>query len=410
MYRSAIAVVLAMPLLAAPVRAPRADTPSLSIDGFGTLGMVHSDEDQADFASSGLVPEGAGHSGDWSAKVDSRVGLQLTALITPRLSGVLQFIAEQRYDDSYKPTLEWANLKFDITPDLSVRAGRIVLPTFLVSEYRKVGYANPWVRPPQEVYGVVPVTSTDGVDLSYRFRVDRFTNTVRAIYGRRDIQVPDGSEANARDALTLADTLEFGSATLFAQYSRARLTLESVNPLFNAFRQFGPPGQAIAERYDVDDTEFHTVSLGARYDPGDWFVMGEYARSRSRSFLGDNRGWYVTGGYRYGAVTPYVTLARVLAHGNTSDPGLPLAGLPPPLAGQAAGLNAALNGLLGGAARQRSVSLGARWDFMRNAALKVQYDHIDIDAGSPGVLSNIQPGFRPGGSVSLFSVALDFVF
>jgi predicted porin len=323
---------------------------------------------------------------------------------------VLQFIAEQRYDDSYKPTLEWANLKFDITPDLSVRAGRIVLPTFLVSEYRKVGYANPWVRPPQEVYRVVPVTSTDGVDLSYRFRVDRFTNTVRAVYGSLDVKFPGGSEVQADGGLTLADTLEFGSATLFAQYSRTHLTVESVNPLFNAFRQFGPPGQAIAGRYDVDDTKFQTISLGARYDPGDWFVMGEYARSHSRSFLGDSRGWYVTGGYRFGAVTPYVTLARLQNHGNTSDPGLPLAGLPPPAAGQAAGLNAALNGLLGSAARQRSVSLGARWDFMRNAALKVQYDHIDLDAGSAGVLSNIQPGFRPGGSVSLFSVVVDFVF
>jgi len=410
MYRSAIAVVLAMSPLAAPARAPSADTPSLSIDGFGTLGMVRSDEGQADFTSSTVAPEGAGHSGEWSAKVDSRVGLQLTANLTPRLSGVLQFIAEQRYDDSYRPTLEWANLKFDITPDLSVRAGRIVLPTFLASEYRKVGYANPWVRPPQEVYGLVPVTSTDGVDLSYRFRVDRFTNTVRAIYGRRDVKFPDGIEVKARGGLTVADTLEFGSTTLFAQYSRARLTIASVRPLFNAFRQFGPTGQAIAGRYDVDDTAIETASLGARYDPGDWFVMAEYARTYSRSFLGDNRGWYVTGGYRFGAVTPYVTLARVQAHGNTSDPGLPLAGLPPPLAGQAAGLNAALNALLGAAARQRSLSLGARWDFMRNAALKVQYDHLDLDAGSPGVLSNVQPGFRPGGSVSLFSVALDFVF
>lgn len=410
MYRSAIAIVLAMSLLAAPARAQIADTPSLSIDGFGTLGMVYSDEHQADFASGLLVPEGAGYSGDWSAKVDSRVGLQLTSNLTPRLSGVLQFIAEQRHDDSYKPTLEWANLKFDITPDLSVRAGRIVLPTFLASEYRKVGYANPWLRPPQEVYRLVPITSRDGVDLSYRFHIGGFTNTVRASYGRRDVTFPGGSEIKARGGLTLADTLEFGSATLFAQYTRTRLTFEAVNPLFNAFRQFGPAGRAIARRYDVDDTAFESVSIGAHYDPGDWFVMGEYARSYSRSFLGDDRGWYVTGGYRFGAVTPYVTLARVQTYSNTSDPGLPLAGLPPLLAGQAAGLNTELNGLLGRAPRQRSLSLGVRWDFMRNAALKVQYDHIDLDAGSPGVLINVQPGFRPGGSVSLFSVVLDFVF
>jgi hypothetical protein len=35
---------------------------------------------------------------------------------------------------------------------------------------------------------------------------------------------------------------------------------------------------------------------------------------------------------------------------------------------------------------------------------------VDLSAGSPGVLVNLQSGFRRGGSVSLFSLALDFVF
>jgi hypothetical protein len=147
-----------------------------------------------------------------------------------------------------------------------------------------------------------------------------------------------------------------------------------------------------------------------RYDPGDWFVMGELAHANSRTYIGDVRGWYVTGGYRFGAVTPYVTLARVSLDSSTSDPGLSLGGLPPPLAAQAAALNGALNGLLESEPRQKSVTLGARWDFTRNAALKVQYERLDLDQGSPGVLSNTQPGFEPGGRVDLFSVSLDFVF
>jgi hypothetical protein len=54
--------------------------------------------------------------------------------------------------------------------------------------------------------------------------------------------------------------------------------------------------------------------------------------------------------------------------------------------------------------------VGVRWDFIRNAALKVQYQYLDLDDGSPGVLTNTQPGFEPGGSVNLFSAAIDFVF
>jgi hypothetical protein len=73
-------------------------------------------------------------------------------------------------------------------------------------------------------------------------------------------------------------------------------------------------------------------------------------------------------------------------------------------------LNAGLNAVLATIAIQRTISVGTRWDFMKNAAFKVQYDHTRIGAGSPGTLINIQPGFAPGGTVNLFSATIDFVF
>lgn len=405
-----IALMVAMLTHVTAVQAQVSDTPSVSFNGFGTAGVVHSDERQADFVSNLFVPQGAGHSNEWSAKVDSRVGLQLTANLTSRLSSVVQVVSEQRYDGSYQPDVEWAYAKFDVTPDFSVRAGRMVLPTLMASEYRKVGYASPWVRPPEEVYRMLPVTHFNGVELSHHSYLSGFTNTLQATYGGTDSKFPGGSEITARDGMTLANTLERGATTLFASYGRYRLTIEALNPFFDAYRQFGPEGEAIADRYDVDGKRVDVLTLGAGYDPGDWFVMGEWAQSNSRTFIGDTRGWYATGGYRFGNVTPYLTLARMWVDSPTSDPGVSTAGLPPPYAAHVGGLNHGLNEILGSAAQQKSLSLGARWDFARNMALKVQYDHLDLDAGSPGVLVNRQPGFEPGGSVNLFSLALDFVF
>ncbi len=142
----------------------------LTFNGFGTLGLVHSDEGQADFVSNLFAPEGAGHTRAWSPEVDSRLGLQLTAQLHPRLTGVLQLVTEQRYDNTYAPVVEWANFKYDLTPNLNVRVGRMKQSLFLTSEYRKVGYALPWVRPPEEVYRMLPVTNFDGIDLSSRTR------------------------------------------------------------------------------------------------------------------------------------------------------------------------------------------------------------------------------------------------
>src|SRR5665213_3993482 len=159
---------LAALLAATAVRADEGTAPMFSFSGYGTLGVVHSDESGADYLADAFKPSGPGATRAWSADVDSRIAGQVNANFTSRLSAVVQVISQQRYDNSYRPTVEWANLKYQVTPDFSVRAGRIVLPVYMVTDSRRIGYANPWVRPPVEVYSLVPVTSNDGVDMSYR--------------------------------------------------------------------------------------------------------------------------------------------------------------------------------------------------------------------------------------------------
>lgn len=403
------AVFLAGLLWAGTSSAQESDTPSLSFDLFGTLGLVYSSEEEADFVGNLFQLEGAGYSSQVSSKVDSRLGLQVTAELTPKLSGVVQVVTEQEADGDIRPSLEWANVKYDFTPDFSMRAGRMVQSTFMVSEYRKVGYATPWVRPPEEVYRMIPVTNFDGVDFSYRHRFGKYINTLRATFGRSDAELGDGSDVRARKAITLSNTLEWDDFSLFASLGRYRLTIEALNPFFDAFRQFGPEGEAIAERYDVDDSQVTILTTGARYDPGDWFVTGEIGGSSSRTFIGDLRGAYVTGGYRFGEFTPYVSFAQAWVSSATSDPGVPTEGLPPPLADTAGELNFVLNEILGSAAEQKSLTLGTRWDLARNMAVTMQYEYLDMASGSPGLLVNPQPDFRPGGSASVVSLTLDFV-
>lgn len=376
--------------------------PRFSLNGFGTLGVVRSNEDQADFVSSIFAPEGAGYSGTWSPKVDSRLGLQLSGNFSPRLSGVVQVISEQRYDGTYTPSVEWANLGFDVTPNLTLRVGRTLLPVFMASEYRKASYANPWARPPEEVYQLVPVTSSDGLSALYHRSFGGMNYTLQASAGAADAKVFDGSEITARRGFTIANTLQWGPTSVFAAYNQSRLTWPEINEFFDAFRFFGPEGEAIADRYDLDNKRSTVTTLGARHDPGDWFVTGEWARGRTDSFIGESEGWYATGGYRLGDFTPYLTIARVRSLSETSHPGVPHEA--------AAELNEILNLFLGGAAQQKRVGAGLRWDVRPGAALRFQYDYLDMDGGSIGTLVNEQPDFRRGGSASLLTLSLDFVF
>ena len=74
------------------------------------------------------------------------------------------------------------------------------------------------------------------------------------------------------------------------------------------------------------------------------------------------------------------------------------------------GLNAGLNAVLAQTAVQNTISVGSRWDVIKNIDLKVQYDHTRLGAGSTGLLGDVQPGLRPGSTFNLFSVVVDFVF
>jgi hypothetical protein len=117
----------------------------------------------------------------------------------------------------------------------------------------------------------------------------------------------------------------------------------------------------------------------------------------------------VSGGYRYGSLTPYATYVR--GRSQTRDgQSIPLDGLSP----DTAALGAEVDAIVGWFGRanmsQQTFSLGVRWDFRTGFAFKAQIDHIDMDEGSRGWLNNLQPGFQPGGSLNLVSFAVDYVF
>ncbi len=378
--------------------------------GFGTLSLVHTNEHQADFSSSILKASGAGYTREWSGDVDSRLGAQLGVRVNQQWSGVLQIITEQGLDNSYRPRVEWANIKYQATPEMSARIGRIALPMFLAADYRKVAYAFPWVRTPVEVYGSIPISSSDGIDFSYRWNNAELKNVTQVFYGGTDVRIGDGAHARARGISGVSHTIDYGALSLRASLLTTRLTIDVARTLFDGLRQFGPQGIALAERYQAQNKPAIGLSLGASYDPGNWFVMGEFGHLKTNSFLGNKNTLYASAGLRRGDWTPYLAYANVRVIGSNRDAGLTLDGLPPPLAGAAMALNAGLNGLLSSIAIQETRSIGARWDFKRNLALKLQYDRVTPNKGSSGMLINVQPDFQSGHSVNVVNVALDFVF
>jgi len=384
--------------------------PTWKLSGFGTLGAVHSSERNADYSSSALKADGAGRSHTWSADVDSKLGAQIDLQLNPRWSAVLQVVTEQRLDYSYRPQVEWANVKYQATPELSLRVGRIALPMFIAADYRKVGYAYPWVRTPVEIYGAVPISNSDGADLTWRWNGETVRGTTQAYVGRTEMSLYDGARLHGSGIAGLSQTVEIGDLSLAASIGTTRLTVSLYPELFAGLRTFGEQGQAVADNIITERKRATAASIGLNYDPGQWFVLAEVGHYQVDSFLGTTNSLYASGGYRHGALTPYASYARISGKKPAGPHALDLNGLAPDHAAVGAALNAGLATLLRTIASQTTLSAGLRWDAAPNLALKLQYDRVTPRGGSRGTMMNLDPAFRSGQTAHVASATLDFVF
>ncbi|HEX9081047.1 MAG TPA: hypothetical protein VF768_02150 [Holophagaceae bacterium] len=404
--------VLAALLVAAPALAQDSGH-MFKISGFGTLAATKSSEKNADFITNYAEPSGPGYTRSVDFGVDSRVGLQVDVKFNDYFSAVVQGISEHRYDDTYTPYVNMAHLKLQALPGLSFRAGRIPYSAYLISDYQKVGYAQPWVRPPVEVYQFNPITYIDGGDLNWQANVGSAAFSGQIVAGQTSVKVPQFGTIAKFKADSVAGgslVLSYGHATFRGFYVQMKATLDNdvldgpTGPFAILRAPYLPtPGgpapnpyynPALADEFQIKNDKISYLSFGFNYDPGNWFLMGEWTRKRGDdNILLHFTAGYVTAGVRLGNWTPYVSAASKVTDQDTTNP------------------NPIINALVSTADHaQTSYGAGLRWDFYTNLALKAQFDHVKNGTGSWGALVNDHPPFQPGGTYNLATLALDFVF
>lgn len=360
--------VITLALMLATSATQAQDTGSMfTYSGFGTVGATHSSSTDGDFVSTLFQPSGAGASRSWDIGSTTKFGVQVNAKITDQLAAVVQVVSMQHTNNTYNPRFEWANLQYAFTPDFKVRVGRTAQASFLVSETRLVGYANTWIRPPSEMYSSLPMTNLDGIDITYRHSFGNVISTTHAFTGRTNIEAigQDGGKISGttiRQSRGINNTWEIGAWTARLGFIRSNTTL---NP--SPVRSIHIPQEA--------------YMIAASYDPGNWFIQGEYAYTKLPGFLPTTKVGYLTGGYRFGKFTPYAIYANSLPDKTPAITSYD----------------------------QSTTSLGLRWDAMRNTAVKLQFDHVDLPKGSVGYFTNVRPGLA-GSKVNVVTAAVDFVF
>jgi hypothetical protein len=333
--------------------------------GFGTAGLAHSDNRDAEWIP---YAQSVGSVDNFDYKTDSKAAVQGTVAPTKWLSGTAQVLTEQRAGPDFTTRFEWAFVKVQPLPGLSIRGGKFELPTFLVSDTRNVGYANTWLRAPDEVYGQAVFDTFDGYDVTYQHAIGSYTLSVNGLAGAAASEVLlnhsleidyHGHEMRGYNA-----TLDTGTVTVRA----GRVTTD-----FTA--SFGP--------FFFSRSIYTFDSVGAIYNNSKLLIQGEFIERRTQNPGGNVNGWYLMSGYHLGKWMPYGIYS----------------------AGESVGGNSA-SGFVPSESKH-TLSAGVRLDWFQNVDFKAQIDHATGSVlGDP--FSNVQPGFD--NSANVVSLAVDFVF
>lgn len=347
-------------------------TERFKINGFASVGVGSADND------GGLY----GYEKELNWEADSVLGVQMTFAVNDATEATVQLQAQGA--DDWDPEIEWAFLAYSFDNGAKLRGGKLRVPLYMYSDYLQVGYAYPFARPNVDVYSLSPISAYSGADFILPFEFDSATLSFQGFGGEGSADISGGSLELKRIA-GLVTTLEWSSLTLRGVYASALLQSADI---------------AL-----IDDKDGTFAGLGFNYDPGDWFLLGEFGRVEVDDAFPDTDAAYLAAGYRIDAFTPYLMVGQTETQDDDLRSGLDVFGV-----------RSSFD------AKRTTYSAGVRWDFMPGLALKADVTLADSFDGTGGDLpgndgfANLPVvGLTPINSGSyddttIYSIVVDAVF
>lgn len=314
---------------------------------------------------------------EWSYLPDTNYGVQFRADLGQGLTATALFSSKGA--SGFDTTLDWGYVRYEMTDNLTIQAGRQLAPLYYYSDFTDVGYAYHWIRVPTNIYRLgfqayegASITYTESVqDWDFDFKLYGGTsNNETSVLGDFTFENLVGVELKAhydwletRLSLVQGDASAAGGAT--DRDNPAKATFGS----FSAHMNFDPMFVLFeANHTAVQDGGFLDIAYGA------------FQISHVNAAM-------ISAGFEYGDFTPHITYS--LSELNfADDPARPETAL--------------LDGLV---SSTQTLTLGARWDFHPAAALKMEYE-INTDESDQAIIDQI----GNQNEIDLLSIGLDIIF
>ena len=304
-------------------------------------------------------PRAAVYTDDVSFKTDSNFGLQLSAEVNQKSTFIIQALSHGAKD--YEIEIDWAYLNYQLTNEISIQAGRKRIPLYYYTDHFDIAYTYYWIRPPSDNY-TWQITNYNGLSVIYESVWGHWDSMINVYVGNEE------SENN--DLLSLLSDKEVDETWknmvgIVGELSNNGIELR-LSYMENLLDR--------KENGEFFENEVKQQFIGTAVNlyTGNWIILTELNQYQRKS--SDIR--LITGllslAYQYKNITTHITHSWFEQKKNEA----------------------------GGDENHYTNSVGARWDFEDNMALKIQLDKV-IDEG---VVNGIM------GNGELIAISLDLVF
>ncbi|MCG8671839.1 MAG: hypothetical protein MI867_20715 [Pseudomonadales bacterium] len=389
------------------------------VSGFLTLGATRGGDEFLGFRR--FVSQEGVFEDEWSYKTDSVIGVQFDKKFTSNWAATVQLVGRERIKNSFKESIDWAFLKYRINPNLTARAGRIGMSIYMLSDYRNVGFAYLWARPPTDFYSLIAFDYYDGADIVFNAPLGSGTFKAKFLVGSSENKFRfNDSAAEFKLNNMFGASLLWENQTWRFRYGFLSFDFDdSINQvlgtdlvadafeLADAFGWDGADNTADDIRAEGESALYH--ALGFVYEKLPWTIQGEISYlDTDYDVIKSNITRYISVGYIFDEITVYGMLGKgSQTSSRTKLPDLPDSLSSIPLAVQLRdGAQLLYNASY---ADQESIAAGARWDLRYDIALKMQLDHIRVEEnGTVYWASDTLPD--KDRAINIVSINLNYIF
>ena len=311
-------------------------------------------------------------------------------------SSLIGFQGEYQFDDKWSATaqvllrsnnttasdnsgLEWLYLTYRPTDNIQIKLGKLRTPFFTMSDFSDVGFAYPWINPPQQVYDTYLFKTFNGIDAVYKFGAENFDVSFEGYYGEESGDIGIGALRTGFEVDNLLGFIgKINIENLEFRVSRyngnIKLDIDEIRQLENVLNSLNFTKSASSVK---TKGRAHADQFGVIYDNLDYFFRGEWVRIKTDlGIVPIIQSYYLTAGVNHAPFTYHLTFADSDVETRSAENEIPL------------GINSDLDQLAYGYNRIfdestpdsiKSWTVGVRWDVLPNLALKAEFSTLEGD-------------------------------